>query len=542
MRLGSKWIFLGLGLMLEVILLLDTTESANILAILPYRIPSPYKVVRPLVQSLTSRGHRITMVTPLGMLDDIDGVRHIRIPLLNKLLHELLKSDKYLDILSDKWSEGVLAATVFHNISYAVLSDDGFQNLLRNRSEHFDMVLLEASRLDALYGLAEYYNATLVGFSSVSTNWMVDLLAGNLAPAIYEPLSPMGYSRDNTLMSMLNNWLYITEEKLLHQLINRPSQLRLFQQFFGYSASKLTELQASFSLVLINTHFSVGRVSANVPNIIEVGGMHLSEAPEPCDQELQRFLDEAEHGVIYFSLGMDVFIKFLPADMKQHFLQSFAQLRQRVVWKNELPTMPNKSDNVYVVSWSPQRAILDHPNVRLFITNGGILSVMEAIDSAVPMLGLPMFFDQFKTMQRVRQAGMAEVLDTNALSADTLTSTILELMNNPKYSQSAKKLSQIFRDRPMSPLDTAVWWMEYALRHRNVSHIRLKEEDIPFLWYYQLDSLLSCGLRFGIVMGSLMFFVYKLVKRYRIRQRQLRERSQPMVLNIIMPRLQQEDS
>jgi len=173
--------------------------------------------------------------------------------------------------------ESVLAVSMLFNMSHDILSDDAVQRMLRDGSEHFDLVMMEPSGLEALYGLVEYYNATLIGLSGGTVSWKTEALAGNPAPSIYEPISPIGYSWNPSFMSKIYNWIHITEEKLLEGLIVRPAQLRLFKKIFGYSDLKFNELRRKFSVILINNHFSMGRVRANVPNIIEVGGLHLSE-------------------------------------------------------------------------------------------------------------------------------------------------------------------------------------------------------------------------------------------------------------------------
>ncbi|KAH8241267.1 hypothetical protein KR032_005718 [Drosophila birchii] len=523
-----------LGLILHLLVHLEVVPAADILAVFPYRLQSAYQVVRPLMRSLTERGHRITMITPVGLPPDIEGVRHLRVPMLNKLVQDMLESDQFVDFFRGKWSEGILSATLLSNVSRAILGDDGVQRMLRDRSERFDMIFMEASHLDAIYGLAEFYNATLMGVSCVTTNWNIDLLAGNPAPSVYEPVSPMGYALDHSLVNKWHNWIYITEEKLLDHLVFRPAQLRVFKKFFGYSAEMQDELRSRFSVILINSHFSMGRVRANVPNLIEVGGLHLSETPEPCDEQLQIFMDEAEHGVIYLSMGLDILVRYLPPNMQQPLLQAFSRLKQRVVWKSEISAISNNSNNIYVIPNAPQREILAHSNVRLFINHGGLLSVIEAINSGVPVLGLPLFFDQFNNLHRLKQAGMAKVLDSNNLNADTLTSTIQELMENPKYAARAKDMSKCFRDRPMSPLETAVWWTEYALRNRDVSYMRLNVEEIPLMRYYRLDSALSVVLRLGFVAVTIIVLGYRLYQKYRDRQRRIEER-QRIFLYIRMP-------
>ncbi|KAH8383544.1 hypothetical protein KR009_009263, partial [Drosophila setifemur] len=524
MYLRSKWLtFVGLCLHLQLHQNLHQAEAANILGVFPYRHSSAFQVIRPLIRALTERGHTVTMISPATVDHNIEGVRHIRVSLLNKTMKDLFDSKELAAFLRNKWTEGILVSRVLSSIAYAILSDSGVQKLMRDKNERFDMIILEANHLEALYGLAEYYNASLMGVSRVRLNWNVDDLAGNPAPSIYEPISPMGFSWDYSFMSRIYNWMYITEEKLLVHLVLRPAQLSVFRKFFNYSKEVFEELRSKFSVILINNHFSMGHVRANVPNIIEVGGLHLSEPAEPCDKELQRFLDEAEDGVIYFSMGLDIMVNLLPPNMLEPLVHTLTQLKQRVVWKNELPTMTNKSDNIYLIEKAPQRAILAHPNVKLFITHGGLQSVMEAIHSGVRMLGLPLFFDQFSNLHRVKMAGVAKVLDSNSLSKESLTTSIKELLEDPKYAQKAKEMSLSFGDRPMSPLDTAVWWTEYALRNRNASHMRLNEEDIPFMRYYRLDSLVAWGLKFGLIFGSFIFLIYKLIKKHRLREKQIRK-------------------
>ncbi|EDV54001.2 uncharacterized protein Dere_GG12426 [Drosophila erecta] len=511
MQLSSAWLPLGICLLLHPNVNFDLAQGAQILGIFPYYYGSPFLVVRPWIEALVQRGHNVTLITPDGMLPDMEGVRHIRV---QKLREQFIATDHFLDFLINKWKEANLAATIYFNITQDILSDGGVQKMLSDKSERFDLILMDPSNLDALYGLVEYYNATLIGLTSTSINWFIEELAGNPAPSLNEPISQIGYSRDYSIVSRIRNWIHINEEKLMEYLIILPAQLRVFKRFFGYSTEKFYELRGRYSLILVNNHFSLGKVRSNVPNLIEVGGIHLSQRPEPCDESLQKFMDEAEHGVIYFSMGLDIMVKFLPDTLQQTLIMSFAKLKQRVVWKNELFNMPNKSDNIYAIDKAPQRQILAHSNVRLFITNGGLLSVIEAVDSGVPMLGLPVFFDQFGNLRWGQLAGMAEVLDINNLNVDTLTKTIIELIENPTYALNAYKISTTFKDRPMSPLDTAVWWTEYALRNRNISHIRLNVEEIPLMHYYRIDSILTFFLRFLLIAGSVIFFVSVCLKNY----------------------------
>lgn len=38
--------------------------------------------------------------------------------------------------------------------------------------------------------------------------------------------------------------------------------------------------------------------------------------------------------------------------------------------------------------------------------------------------------------------------------------------------ERAKELRTILLDRPMPPMETGIWWVEYVLRHKDTSHLR----------------------------------------------------------------------
>ena len=70
------------------------------------------------------------------------------------------------------------------------------------------------------------------------------------------------------------------------------------------------------------------------------------------------FLDEAPDGVIYFSMGSNLKSFQMPEDKKQAFLEAFSKLKQRVLWKWEIDSLPGQPDNVKLGKWLPQSDIL----------------------------------------------------------------------------------------------------------------------------------------------------------------------------------------
>jgi glucuronosyltransferase len=75
-------------------------------------------------------------------------------------------------------------------------------------------------------------------------------------------------------------------------------------------------------------------------------------------QDLQKFLDEAKDGVIYFSLGSNVLGDHVPEDKIRAFLEAFSELPQKILWKWESDILPEQPPNVKYGKWLPQQDIL----------------------------------------------------------------------------------------------------------------------------------------------------------------------------------------
>lgn len=149
--------------------------------------------------------------------------------------------------------------------------------------------------------------------------------------------------------------------------------------------------------MLQNSHAPLAPNQALLSTVVDVGGLHIADAL-PLPSHIQHFLDSATDGVIFFSFGTQVPSSEMPAAQLQAFLQTFGHLKKmRVLWKWEQTTgNPKFPDNVMVEKWLPQNDVLAHPNVRVFITHGGLLGTQEAVWHGVPMLGVPFYADQVK--------------------------------------------------------------------------------------------------------------------------------------------------
>ena len=69
-----------------------------------------------------------------------------------------------------------------------------------------------------------------------------------------------------------------------------------------------------------------------------------------------------------------------------------------------------------------------------------------------------------------------------------------------------KKLSVIYEDQIDKPLDRALYWIEYVLRHEGAVHLRSAARDLNFIRYFSVDviSTLVLVVVIGLVVNFLL--------------------------------------
>lgn len=177
--------------------------------------------------------------------------------------------------------------------------------------------------------------------------------------------------------------IYKMKSKLIKNLISVP-------------IPPVSQMEKNLSAVLLNSHAPLTSTRPTVPGMVFIGGMHIKQVPDPLPEDIKQFIENSEHGVIYFSLGSNVKSSEMPKESRQIFLDVFSELKQRVIWKFEDENVPKLPPNVMVRKWLPQPDILAHPKIKVFITHGGLFGTQEGVYNAVPMLGMPFYCDQVR--------------------------------------------------------------------------------------------------------------------------------------------------
>jgi glucuronosyltransferase len=80
----------------------------------------------------------------------------------------------------------------------------------------------------------------------------------------------------------------------------------------------------------------------------------------------------------------------------------------------------------------PLSVFAGHPNVKVFLTHGGLMGTMEAVYSGVPMVGIPLFGDQFHNVKNYEDEGILVRLDYTSITKEKVLKALREVLENPR--------------------------------------------------------------------------------------------------------------
>uniref|UniRef100_A0A2M4BJY0 UDP-glucuronosyltransferase n=2 Tax=Anopheles marajoara TaxID=58244 RepID=A0A2M4BJY0_9DIPT len=479
-------------------------DGAKILGIFPTSARSHYIVGSALMKELARRGHEVTVINPFPQKKPLANYRDIDVSLDEDIMKNFMPN--MLDMADHSVIESITKTYEFgHLITNQTLQHPNVRRLL-NSNEKFDLVIMEAFLNDAHLGFAHHFKAPCLAVSTFGASRWTNEMVGTPSPISYIPHPFLRFTDRMSFVERIGNALMTVADMIAGAVLDIPVQSAMYEQAFPDPKPPLEHLRKhSVSLVLLNNHFSLSYPRPYVPNMIEVGGMHVNRKPKALPDDIKAILDGAQHGVIYFSLGSNLQSRQLPIEKREAILRVFASLKQTVLWKWEDETLPNKPDNVIVKAWWPQDDILGHPNVRLFITHGGLLSTTESMYHGVPVIGIPVFGDQYLNMGKAERTGYGLLLPYKEISEERLATTINKILSDSSYRTVAQSISARYRDQPQNPLDLAVFWVEYVIRHKGAVHLKSAGQELGCLQYHGIDV-------FATIIGVPVLFVYLLSK------------------------------
>ena len=228
------------------------------------------------------------------------------------------------------------------------------------------------------------------------------------------------------------------------------------------------------------------------------GGSH------ELDPSQQRWLDDSLQAgapVVYVAMGS---VGLLADDWLRAFVACFTSCPAlpadrtatndtspfRVLWANRhSPQWLSQSlpSSVRLAEWVDQPAVLAHPAVRLFLSHSGMSSAQEAIAVGLPILAMPIGIDQPPIAAKLRDRGVAEVLDKMTFTADEMCAAMRRLVYEPRVRQATEQLQRLFHKSDSGGLQRAVDVIERAAVSSEHLFPYRERLDVSWVVRYNVD-------------------------------------------------------
>ncbi|RYP44082.1 hypothetical protein DL768_009427 [Monosporascus sp. mg162] len=172
-----------------------------------------------------------------------------------------------------------------------------------------------------------------------------------------------------------------------------------------------------------NSFWGFDTPRAHSPLLCQIGPL-VSQTWDPLTPELSEFL-EKRSSVAYVSFG--TLATLPPSRATKLWLTLKALLKEGhldgVIWSLKRIPAPEKGEeqiksngNILILPWVPQRAVLAHPAIRLFLTHAGTGSTNEALYHGNAMLCMPIHGDQNACALRTEANGIGLRIDKHTFT------------------------------------------------------------------------------------------------------------------------------
>ncbi|XP_049281307.1 UDP-glucosyltransferase 2-like isoform X1 [Anopheles funestus] len=485
-RMTGSWKILPL---LTVLQFFAPNDGYRILGLFPHPGLSHFKVFHPIMRGLANNGHHVTVVSYFPDPNPVSNYHDLRFEgqeiLTDAFSLEAFTGRNFFDNFKEFYE---LVAWGMSSCEAALNSSAIDEILESHRKDPFDLVVMEFFATDCMAGINWLLQVPLVGLSSCALMpWHYDRVGLPDTPS-YIPSEFSMFSEEMSFLERVENWLVTRLVKHLYRIVQINDNMLLKAKFPNSAIPDVREIVSNTSLILVNQHYTLSGARPLIPSVIEIGGVHI-QSTKPLPTELQQIMNDAPNGVIVVSFGSVLKAATLPAKKRTAMIKAFQHFNQRVVWKWEEP-MENQPAHVFTQKWLPQKDVLCHKNVRLFVSHGGLLGVSEAVHCGVPVVIMPIYGDQFLNAAALVNRGVGVRMAYEHVHNVTYIVDCIRKGLNDKKKLNAQALAKAFNNRAQQPLDLARRSIINVIQNGAMAYERSYGAKLPWHIYYSLDVII----------------------------------------------------
>ncbi|CAG7734933.1 unnamed protein product, partial [Allacma fusca] len=170
--------------------------------------------------------------------------------------------------------------------------------------------------------------------------------------------------------------------------------------------------------------------------VVPVGGMHCTDEHKALPKEMEAFIEGAgDAGFIFVSFGSMVKMSMVPESLLQLFFNAIKDMKTRFIWRWDSNPPANLPKNILTGKWFPQQDLLAHPKIKGFISHGGLMSSQQAIFHAVPLVVLPVVYDQPYNAFRAKHHGIGIHLELSELTEENFREAVIRIVEDKSIKE-----------------------------------------------------------------------------------------------------------
>lgn len=129
-----------------------------------------------------------------------------------------------------------------------------------------------------------------------------------------------------------------------------------------------------------------------------------------------------------------------------------------------------------------------------------------------PMVLTPMYGDQFLNSAAAKARGMGFIVPYEDITETTMKEAISGALS-AKARANARMVSFSYKNRPKTPMDTAIWWTEYVAATKGAPLMKSHMTHLSAFVYYSFDVYSTIGAVFLIVAISWFYLIRACIRR-----------------------------
>ncbi|XP_043467692.1 UDP-glucosyltransferase 2-like [Leptopilina heterotoma] len=486
-------------------------DGYKILSISPFTGKSHNNMLESVAKALALKGHQVDVVSQFVLKNPPKNYRTI-INLDGTMPAQI--NNWTIEMINDfKKSDLIPTVTKHYGNNFCdLMALDALQKLIKQSSKDrsYDLLITEAFAINCYIGIGHILKIPVIIVSALNEFLWFDDILGNPMSNAYATNWVASVFQVKTFWERVKNHFFTHYYNYEYFEYTEEEQTLAMRKYLNPTIPSVREIEKSISLLLVNGYHSFFGIRPLSPAIVQVAGIQIELSDTKMTPELKIWMDDSKDGVVFFTLGSMIIIEDLSREIIQNLYASFAKLApirvlMKIVNRGKLP--PGLPKNVLTMSWIPQIPVLKHKNTKVFITHGGINSVQEGLYFAVPMIGFPLFADQPYNIRILSDKNVTYEMNYENITEKSLTKALNAVLYDPKYRESAKRESTLFRERPMSATDTAVFWVEYIIRN-GANSLRSPSMDMPF-WKAELVDIYLFFFISLLLISYIIFFIFR---------------------------------